>query len=1248
MARQVLLVAAVALLVLATVADQAVLAESNLARTATASAEALYSPAPYYSGWEPSLATDGNMSTRWSAYPDNDYADQKFILEWSTPQVINRVVIYQAWELMTQFLVEYWDGLDWQIAQDFGDPTTTRVEGVFDQPVTTTKLRISNPVTDYEIEAWGEGTTQGVMGYVTCLESGKGLAGVKVSSQGVATATSTDGSYLLVLPTAGSTEVTVEKGVVFAKDTVVVPEGNTAQLDFMVPTYNLAFAATPSSSSEETTGGLGPANAINGIYTDRFVFDWTTNPQTGLPNDPERWFQLDWPEPVSSNIIQFRQWDACCQTTNLRIQAGTRPTNLARSSTATSSSQEGSGTGPELAIDGDHTNRFVFDWHEGVDPLRWLQLEWTEPVTFNTIKLRQWDACCQTTNLKIEAWNEGSASFAEVTTAAIDPLLATITIPSQTTKKLRVSDPALTVVMEIEVTNDDGAWLQDVTTATIAPVNATITIPTQTATTLRVSDPALTVIMEIELYNSVSLSGNVTNTATGAPISYVNIEGGFAPVLSGNGSRGAYTTGTPVGDITLRASKRLFDSVQVPVSVPAGGLAGKDFTMTGPTDLVPLASGATASQAAEGHEPAMGIDGDSTTYWSTTGDNRTEQFIIEWPTEQPVDTVIVPAGAFYSMQVDIWRDGGWINMGMDGDTLSLSHSGFVQFAPRLTTKVRLRNLLRIDDVEVYNVNGTAPAENLRGTVRNAYSGKPVVGATVTADGQSTVTSSVGRFYLTLPAGATTVSVSRQGYDAASKQVTVPETGFVDVSFDLTTANIATLATAKASASMAGYPPSLANDDDYGTRWSQYPDNSYGSDWFELDWPFEVTLTGVADHEFGGWVSQFRAYYWDGSAWQLAGQQSAPFSLDIALTFPSPVTTKKLRMFTPITSWEIEAFGHAAVGSVAEAKMLPDGAFVSFSGTTTAVFDDAGYVEKSDRTSGIRVQPATGFGSVGDLATVSGVVGTAGLERVIYAQQVTSGPSDPLTPVGMPNRSLSTADSRGVQLSTSYSGNMAADGIATASASEPDMPPGLAVDRNMDTMWATTIDGDYANDWFQIDWSSSVTLTGLKVYQALVEGTVPMPHLRAYYWNGSDWQLAGQYGDGATEPPADVELTFAAPITTNRLRVFSPVAAWEIEVYGSGTQPALAAGPISTVGILITTWGRVVATAPAAGGAKYLYVDDGSLVASDLTGVYALKVGPVVTTKVTGDFVSVTGVSRVVDAGGVPIRLVQPRSSADVR
>lgn len=105
---------------------------------------------------------------------------------------------------------------------------------------------------------------------------------------------------------------------------------------------------------------------------------------------------------------------------------------------------------------------------------------------------------------------------------------------------------------------------------------------------------------------------------------------------------------------------------------------------------------------------------------------------------------------------------------------------------------------------------------------------------------------------------------------------------------------------------------------------------------------------------------------------------------------------------------------ALLANVADAKMQAHGAFVSIPGrVATSANDDFGgffYVEDPERTSGIRI--ATQPTAVAGLSrgSVVNVVGTLHLteaeERELSGPIVTIASSrDPLTPLGMPNRSL---------------------------------------------------------------------------------------------------------------------------------------------------------------------------------------------------------------------------------------------------
>ena len=104
-------------------------------------------------------------------------------------------------------------------------------------------------------------------------------------------------------------------------------------------------------------------------------------------------------------------------------------------------------------------------------------------------------------------------------------------------------------------------------------------------------------------------------------------------------------------------------------------------------------------------------------------------------------------------------------------------------------------------------------------------------------------------------------------------------------------------------------------------------------------------------------------------------------------------------------------------SIGAAKMLPDGTYVSISGriatTSASDFNAFFYVEEEDRSSGIRV--AVGAPVAGLLrGSVVNVIGTLGTtpegERCLTSPIVIiAGTHTPLTPLGMPNKSVGGGD-----------------------------------------------------------------------------------------------------------------------------------------------------------------------------------------------------------------------------------------------
>lgn len=109
-------------------------------------------------------------------------------------------------------------------------------------------------------------------------------------------------------------------------------------------------------------------------------------------------------------------------------------------------------------------------------------------------------------------------------------------------------------------------------------------------------------------------------------------------------------------------------------------------------------------------------------------------------------------------------------------------------------------------------------------------------------------------------------------------------------------------------------------------------------------------------------------------------------------------------------------------SIVEAKALADGTPLTVSGmVVSAVFEDFFYMEKPDRSSGIRVD-SQALVKPGDIVTVSGTMSTASGERCITCQTplVTSSGSDAPKPVMMNNRSLGGA-AYGLQKAAGTSG-----------------------------------------------------------------------------------------------------------------------------------------------------------------------------------------------------------------------------------
>ena len=139
-----------------------------------------------------------------------------------------------------------------------------------------------------------------------------------------------------------------------------------------------------------------------------------------------------------------------------------------------------------------------------------------------------------------------------------------------------------------------------------------------------------------------------------------------------------------------------------------------------------------------------------------------------------------------------------------------------------------------------------------------------------------------------------------------------------------------------------------------------------------------------------------------------------FKLNCTVAQPAAGSATGTNLLHLIGFWVGEAAEPRVVPTIAEAKLLADGTFVSVAGmiatSDAGDFDGFFYVEDAGRASGIRVQmdPGAVAGLVrGSVVNVIGTLGTAanGERQFEGAVVIITATASPLAPVGMPNRSL---------------------------------------------------------------------------------------------------------------------------------------------------------------------------------------------------------------------------------------------------
>lgn len=817
-----------------------------------------------------------------------------------------------------------------------------------------------------------------------------------------------------------------------------------------------------------------------------------------------------------------------------------------------------------------------------------VYIEWATPQTFDSIVLRFLPSWHTETFVHVDVWDENASDWVEIATAG---------------------DPEGFILLPF------------VTQITFAP---------QTTTKLRVHD--LETFNELEVYNGLAdINGNVLDN--GMPVGCVTVQGGLDNYTTQDS--GVYTLTAPIGSVTLRASAASYDNLVVSNTLTSDGL-WQDLELTRTAGNLAMETGVAVTASSEdlGFEAALAVDGFPCTAWQVPAGTVDGWITLEWTSAKTVDTVIVKGGGFLQdAAVDAWIGGEWVQMGLfAGATAS--------FTPVSTTKLRVRHIGGAPEVEVYNLNGAAPAITLQSTVTNGDTGAPLAGAVVSAGGKTATTGASGKYYLALPEGDVTVTASHMNYPSANKNVYVPPSGFITADFALTNTNVAPLATATASTEHASYPASAANDDNPLTRWSATDRVST----IVLEWPSAVTINRVKVHQcsdpYGAWgITSLRVDYWNGTAWKQAGTLSG-LTPPVPATVDMPIAlsvTNKIKLTGTISIYEVEVLTAPDVipGTIADVKDLPDGSTVQVTGVVTAVFPDfgMGYLESTDRVAALRVEPLDKLGYIVDLGDNFALTGTA-----------------------------SAQDFYG-----------------------PGYEPSLVADGNINTYWSAADRGR----WLQIDWPGDPkTFNTVIVYN--VDSSWNSPTLTVSVRDsGGTWTQVASAANG----PNKAVFTFPS-VTAEAVQITGLTAVREAEVRNvvtdasgvltnqevtilgtlstSGKERLLLAGTVlpgspnplgslampgksfslnsekpSTICMLTTTWGRVTAMTSAGEGKNYLYIDDGSGLPSDTSNTKGIKVGPLVTDVFPGQFVQVTGIASAGNNGITDFVTILPRSDAEV-
>ncbi len=708
---------------------------------------------------------------------------------------------------------------------------------------------------------------------------------------------------------------------------------------------------------------------------------------------------------------------------------------------------------------------------------------------------------------------------------------------------------------------------------------------------------------------------------------------------------GAYSMVLNPGPIEFTVSAMGYSDLVQTVDV-AGGTMNHDFTLDQDPDDLSWDANITASTELVDAYASFVKYGDSCYGWQAVGtpyggtglSYYGEWLQLEWPTNETIDTIQLASGnAAAPMFIEVWKDGNWQ---MVATEMSPSLPATIQFNPVQTTKLRLKNLWKLSEIAVYNKLGAVQEPNLTGVVTGSRTGGPVAGAQVEVGGVTCTTGANGAYSLRAPEGSGQINISRMGYEDYTSTVTVPSIGSAAKNAVMQTRNIAPLASSVlVSSEVPGCEAANCKDDLIDTLWLA---NESSGAWVEFEWASPVTVNQVKAH--GGSVSSLVVEYWDGLGWMSTHNS---YAAGVATFYPFTTTKIRVSGLTSAVELEVDESNVTPVAAdIGQLKALPDGTPVQTTGVVTSTDGWlAAYVESSDKSSAIKVTPR--------------MPGRTG---------------ENIAPTAIASASFDNGN-------PTYGPDKAIDGIY---GNPSEYWPG----------WDLTFTAPN-HVWVQLDWAAPQTFNEVSLflghhwlaYERISE-------VQQYNAGTGSWETIGTGRAahlGFTAPATDADLAkttirFAEPVTLNQIRVVDFNDLFEIEVRltddafmldreveiagtlatdANGeryinaipitmgaekklgalgmTGKALQGSGLNVSPLLVTVWGKVTAEIAYDNTTEYLYIDDGSGVASDLPGVAGVKFGPVARTLANeGDSVSATGIALY----GAP-HVVSPRSDDDL-